>query len=184
MIIGLCGLAGSGKDTVAKILRDRRGFASVSFAAPIYRAVAAITGLSVEELQDRRVKEAKLPWLDASPRTLLQTLGTEWGRDIVDTDIWIKLAMREAAGLRRAVLTDVRFANEARAVKDDGGVVWRVTRPAVVLDGEAAQHSSEAGLPDWLIDDVIDNDAGLDALAGAVEAAFTRLSAGTIQKAS
>ena len=44
--------------------------------------------------------------------------------------------------------------------------------------------ASEAGLPDWLIDDVIDNDAGLDALAGAVEAAFTRLSSGTIQKAS
>lgn len=184
MLIGLCGAAGSGKDTVAKILRSRQGFVCVSFAAPIYRAVAAITGLSVEELQDRRTKEATLPWLDASPRTLLQTLGTEWGRDIVDRDIWIKLAMREAAGLRRAVLADVRFANEAQAVKDDGGVVWRVTRPAVLLDGPAADHASEAGLPDWLIDDVIDNDAGLDALEAAVEAAFTRLSAGTILEAS
>jgi len=184
MIIGLCGLAGSGKDTVAKILRDRRGFACVSFAAPIYRAVAAITGLSVEELQDRRVKESRLPWLDASPRTLLQTLGTEWGRDIVDADIWIKLAMREAAGLKNAVLTDVRFANEAQAVKEAGGFVWRVVRPAAVLDGLAAEHSSEAGLPDWLIDDVIDNATSLDWLVGAVEAAFTRLSAGTILKAS
>lgn len=188
MLIGLCGAAGAGKNAVAEILRDRRNFTGLSFAAPIYRAVSAIVGLSVEELARRDRKERPIGWLGKSPRELLQTLGTQWGRQMVAEDIWVRLAISQARELRsiggRVAITDVRFENEARAIRGDGGVIWRVTRPVAVLDAQAAQHASEAGIPDDLVDDEVVNDGGLYDLAAAVEAAFARLPAGTMVVAS
>lgn len=188
MLIGLCGAASAGKSAVAEILRDRRGFTGLSFAGPIYRAVAAVTGMTVEQLADRSQKERPIEWLGKSPRELLQTLGTEWGRDTVRSDIWVVIAMRQAAAIRqiggKVAIADVRFENEAQAIREAGGVVWRVERPQAGLAGAAAEHSSEAGLPPCLVDAVIDNSGSLDGLVEAVEAAFTSLSAGTMAVAS
>ncbi len=171
MIIGLTGAAGCGKDTVANILA-RRGFESLAFADPIYKAVAAITGLSQEELRDRSRKETPIPWLGKSPRELLQTLGTEWGRDMVRQDIWIRVAMQQASAIARCVITDVRFENEAAAIKTAGGRVWRIVRPESCLTDQAAKHSSEAGIPNRLVDLVVQNNSTIEALVARVEAAF------------
>ena len=40
MLVGLCGLAGSGKDEVAANLSRHHRFAVISFAHPIYKAVS------------------------------------------------------------------------------------------------------------------------------------------------
>ena len=79
MLVGLCGAAGAGKNTVADFLTDSDGctFMQLAFADPLYECVSTITGLPVARLKDRDVKEAVLPWLGKSPRQLLQTLGTE-----------------------------------------------------------------------------------------------------------
>jgi hypothetical protein len=175
MIIGLCGLAGSGKDEVAAILSRRHGFAYISFAGPIYQAVSEITGLAPAQLKDRGLKEQPIPWLGKSPRELLQTLGTEWGRQMVRDDIWIKLAMRRAAEYERVVITDVRFENEAEAIRHAGGQVWLVERPGAGLAGAAGGHSSEAGIPDHLVHQVVRNIGTLDDLDEAVNAAFHSL---------
>ena len=175
MIIGLCGLAGSGKDEVAAILSRRHGFAYISFAGPIYQAVSEITGLAPAQLKDRGLKEQPIPWLGKSPRELLQTLGTEWGRQMVRDDIWIKLAMRRAAEYERVAITDVRFANEAEAIRHAGGQVWLVERPGAGLAGAAGGHSSEAGIPDHLVHQVVRNIGTLDDLEEAVNAAFQSL---------
>jgi len=179
MIIGLCGLAGSGKDEVAAILSREHRFAVISFAGPIYKAVSEITGLSPQELKDRAIKEEPIPWLGKSPRELLQTLGTEWGREMVSQDIWINIAMRRAEEYREAgwnvAITDVRFENEAEAIRDAGGQVWRIERPGAGLSGEAAEHSSEAGVADHLVNQVIWNTGTLDALGATVNAAFRSL---------
>jgi hypothetical protein len=175
MIIGLCGLAGSGKDEVAAILSRRHGFAYISFAGPIYQAVSEITGLAPAQLKDRGLKEQPIPWLGKSPRELLQTLGTEWGRQMVNQDIWIKLAMRRAAEYERVAITDVRFENEAEAIRHAGGQVWLVERPGAGLAGAAGGHSSEAGIPDHLVNQVVRNIGTLDDLEEAVNAAFHSL---------
>jgi hypothetical protein len=179
MIIGLCGLAGSGKDEVAAILSREHRFAVIAFAGPIYQAVSEITGLSPQELKDRAIKEEPIPWLGKSPRELLQTLGTEWGREMVSQDIWITIALRRARQYEgsswNVAITDVRFENEAEAIRDAGGQVWRVERPGAGLSGEAAEHSSEAGVADHLVNQVIYNGGDLDDLGATVNAAFRSL---------
>lgn len=175
MIIGLCGLAGCGKNAVAEILARRQGAEVIAFAGPIYEAVAAITGLSIAELQDRERKEIPLPWLGKSPRELLQTLGTEWGRESVHPEIWVRTAMRRASASRLAVITDCRFTNEAQAIRQAGGRVWQVRRRASGLGGQTGRHASEAGIPDELVDLRIDNNGTLADLEAAVDAAWHTL---------
>jgi len=180
MIIGLCGLAGSGKDEVSAILSRRHRFAAISFAGPIYKAVSEITGLSPAQLKHREAKEQPIAWLGKSPRELLQTLGTEWGREMVRDDIWIRIAMRRAAEYTHVAVTDVRFTNEAEAIVDAGGQVWRVERPGAGLGGAAGEHASEAGIPDHLVNQVIRNVGTLDDLEEAVDAACHSLPCVTI----
>lgn len=174
MIIGLCGLAGSGKNAVAEILERRYGVEPLSFAEPLYRAISIFTGLSVKELQRRDVKERPIEWLGRSPRQMLQTLGTEWGRGCVNEQMWVRIALRAAEG-RSVAISDVRFANEAQAVLDAGGAVWLVRRPQAGLAGPTGQHTSEAGVPATLISRVLDNSGSLDDLEAAVDAAWHSL---------
>jgi len=168
MLIGLCGPAGAGKNTVAELLADGL-FRQVAFADPLYQCISTITGLPVSQLQDRAVKEAVIPWLGKSPRQMLQSLGTEWGREMIHPEIWIRITLERvqddlAAG-RGVVITDVRFDNEAAAVVAAGGEVWKVTRPGWrCLSDDAATHSSEDGVSDHLIARIIDNSGSLDDL--------------------
>ena len=170
MIIGLCGAAGSGKNTVGELICGIADANWISFGEPIYAAVAAITGMTAEELSDRQAKERPIEWLGKSPRELLQTLGTEWGRDSVHQEIWIRRAMRRAekmGGL--VVVTDVRFDNEAKAIRATGGVIWEVRRVGAGIPGN---HSSEAGISDHLIDLRIENDGTVGSLAATVYTAL------------
>ena len=182
MIVGLCGPAGCGKNSVAEILRTKHGWIEFGFADPVYAAVASILRVDVAWLRDRGNKEKPIDWLGKSPRELLQTLGTEWGRNTIRDDIWVQIAMRQAQaalkylrGAGGVAITDVRFANEAAAIHEAGGVIWRVSRRQSCLTDAAASHSSEAGIPADMIDDVLDNNGSLTALRSTVDAALKRL---------
>jgi hypothetical protein len=141
------------------------GFTQIAFADPLYECVSKITGLPVDRLKDRDVKETVIPWLGKSPRQLLQTLGTEWGRGTIHPEIWIRIAMDRASRHANVVVTDVRFDNEAQAIVDAGGEVWRVARPGWrCLADDAASHPSEAGVSDHLIARIVDNSGSLDDL--------------------
>ncbi len=159
MIIGLCGAAGAGKNTVADILVEDFGFQAVAFADPIYRAVSEITGLPVEHLQDRRNKEQPIKWLGSSPRELLQSLGTEWGRNMVHENLWIVVALNRIGEIQGdVVVTDVRFDNEATALTLAGADIWQVNRPGVE---PVAEHESENGISPELVDVVLNNDSSI-----------------------
>ena len=171
MLIGLCGAAGAGKNTLAELLTDSDGctFMQMAFADPLYRCISTITGLPVARLKDRDVKESVIPHLGKSPRQMLQSMGTEWGRGMVHDEIWIRIAMEQASQHLTVgccvVITDVRFDNEAQAIIGAGGEVWKVTRPGWrCLADEAAAHQSEAGVSDHLIARTIDNSGSLDEL--------------------
>ncbi len=155
-IIGLTGPAGCGKTTVAGMIE---GAAIIQLADPLYAALATMLGVDEAILRHRAAKEKPLPGLDRSPRQLLQTLGTDWGRAFVGPDVWLRLAGRRiealhAAGAATVVVADVRFENEAEWIRNRGGQVWRIEREPAAA---AAAHVSEAGIPYELIDRTIDN---------------------------
>lgn len=152
-----------------------------AFADPIYEAVSAITGLDVDELRDRSRKENTLGWISCSPRKLLQTLGTEWGRDMIHPEIWIMSTMRRIEGLTDVVITDVRFNNEAEAILARGGAIWRITGRASALGDTQAGHSSEAGVAEKYIDATIANEGSIDDLSSAVDSAYARLLSATMK---
>jgi hypothetical protein len=171
-IIGFAGLAGSGKDTAASFIP---GGWAMGFADPLYEMVAVLTRLTPEQLRNRDTKEERIDGLGVSPRFLLQTLGTEWGRDTVDPDLWVKITARRldalaSRGIETVVLTDVRFANEATLIRDRGGEVWRIDRPGTAR--MSGGHRSEDGLPASMVDRVILNDGTRDDLRAAVLAAW------------
>ena len=152
-LIGLCGPKGIGKTTFAK-LQDAR---VLSFAGPIKRMLRQILPPG-DWLGER--KEDQLPDFPKgmTARFALQTLGTEWGRAMIDPDIWVKAAMREAEYFMQAegrvIFDDVRFANEAVAIRNAGGKVYRVSRKDFEVSND--NHISELGLPAELIDGEIE----------------------------
>jgi hypothetical protein len=63
-----------------------------------------------------------------TPRKLLQLLGTECGREIIHPQIWVNALFADYEKDSEWIVTDVRFPNEAQAIKDKGGIVIRVNR--------------------------------------------------------
>lgn len=182
-IIGLTGKAGSGKDTIADRLVVNKGFIKMAFAAPMKEALNLMFGFDPSDWYDREWKETPLPGIGNSPRQLAQTLGTEWGRDTIGPNLWILLVQRrmvqeeawqmQAIGQKPAgfVIPDVRFENEARWIREQGGTIWHVKRD---VPGVAA-HVSEGGIAEEIGDVVIHNrhtlgelEAGVDLLGAAL----------------
>jgi len=138
MIIGICGLIGSGKDTAADYLVGFHGFRRDSFAGTLKDAVSAVFGWD-RELIEGRTPEARAwreqvdPWWaerlnmpNLTPRWILQYWGTEVCREHFHDDIWIAaLESRLARRADHTVISDVRFPNEIKAIKAPGGrIVW------------------------------------------------------------
>lgn len=142
-VIGLHGRARSGKDTVANFILAQRGGYIYSFADPI-RAMLVPLGIDMRDPYWQERKEEVIPAIGASPRRMMQTLGTEWGRQLINPDIWLILAkqllLNYGPGM---VIADVRFENEATWVREQGGRVVHIERP----DNVAVEaHVSEAGI--------------------------------------
>ena len=176
-IIGFTGPAGAGKDLAASMVPVGH---RIAFADPLYQGLSVMLGIPEAVLRDRSGKERPLAGFVASPRQLLQTLGTEWGRMCVGRDVWLRVAFwrweqAAAAGAAVIVVPDVRFENEARMIRGQGGEVWMIHRPGVE---PVAAHESEAGLPLRLIDRLIVNDGTADQLRERVEATFSRPATG------
>ncbi|HRF08476.1 MAG TPA: deoxynucleotide monophosphate kinase [Xanthobacteraceae bacterium] len=141
-VIGFVGAIGSGKTTAQKRLQEAFGFSRVRFAGPLKDMMRAL-GLSEAEI-DGDLKEKPCALLGGkSPRYAMQTIGTEWGRGLIDSDLWINAWRRAvtAANAICVVADDCRFPNEAAAIRALGGKIVRITGRAG--DTSAAAHASE-----------------------------------------
>lgn len=159
-IIALSGPAGSGKSTAAAYLVDK-GYTLIKFAGPL-KAMCQAIGFTDWHLEGD-LKERPVDWLQGkSPRQFMQRLGTEFGRDCIGPHFWVGLWERAALevldGGGRVVCDDCRFANEADAVRNLGGVVVRLAGRG----GLAGGHASES--MDWEPDAMIGNHYGIDRL--------------------
>lgn len=162
----------SGKSTVAAHLAQH-GYQLLPFAQPLRAMLAPLLeslGLTPEQIHRHLHQEKGLtiPALDCNARHLMQTLGTDWGRQLVAPDLWIKAWSAQAVTAPLVVADDVRFRNEANAIKILGGEVWKVWRPGAELD---CPHASEGQLDDWAgFDRLIVNDGDLAQLHRDVNA--------------
>lgn len=145
-IIGLTGRARSGKSTAAEyLLRVGVGKYCYSFADPIKAMIKAGFGISLDHPWWAMRKEDPIADFGGfSPRALMQTLGTEWGRTLVHPDIWVSLANRELQKRGDGmIIADVRFNNEAAWVRRRGGIIVHLERGAAPA---VRPHVSEDGV--------------------------------------
>lgn len=143
LIIGLTGLAGSGKTTVAKHLCNRHGFERVRFAGPLKDMMRAL-GLSDAEIDGDRKEQPCDLLCGKTPRWAMQSVGTEWGRELIGPDIWIRAWRAAVDRLPSAVpvvVDDCRFPNEADTIRAMGGYIVAVKRPNA--SNVASEHVSE-----------------------------------------
>lgn len=171
-LIGLTGPARSGKDTAADVLKDN-GFHRYALASPLKKGLRVMLGLNLYHT-DGELKEEPIAALGGvTPRKLMQTLGTEWARHNIHDDVWLWLAeaewrrQQEISYRPGMVITDVRFENEAKFIRDRGGEVWHIERPGYA--GSVSHHVSENGVPYQPGDQRIVNSGSLDELQDLVE---------------
>lgn len=177
-IIGLYApTAGSGKSEIAKHLCDQYGYTLVKFADPLKAMARGLfEGMGIDrETIDRMIegdlKETPIPGLkDATPRHVMQTLGTDWGREAIEEDLWVKTCMKKAQSIidqgGRVVVDDMRFPNELHHIAAmDNGLLVAVRRPGT----PKGKSRYEGMLDDYRFDVVIVNDETLDVLRQAVD---------------
>lgn len=141
MIIGICGLIGSGKNTAAEYFIEQYGFRQDSFAAPLKDAVSVIFGWDREALEgataeSRAWREQVDPWWaerlnkpNLTPRWVLQQWGTDVLREHFHDDIWIaSLEQRLSRSTENVVISDLRFPNEFGALRRLGATTIQVKR--------------------------------------------------------
>ena len=172
MLIGICGKAGSGKDTVADFFKSEYGYESAAFADHLKAVTSLAFGLDEKYFHDQELKTKVVPMFGITPREMIQKVGTECFRKIFDDDFWVKhvdMLYRDSldSGFN-FVVTDCRFENEVMWIRNNGGIVINVSNPQVddvVLNG----HVSELGINPDLIDYVIDNDDTIAMLYNKLE---------------
>lgn len=178
MLIGLTGKAGSGKDTACEymlqwaVAHNRRARRD-AFADRLKLSAARIF------TPDATLEEA-LEWAEwlkndavitvfqagqrnaheISGRRFLQTYGTEAHREVFGMEFWVDQVTENIDPDEITIITDVRFDNEAKAIREAGGEVWAIQRPRNVSIDD--QHVSEQPISADLIDLLIINDCPRD----------------------
>lgn len=170
-VIGVAGVARVGKDAVAKFLISTGAARyAYSFADPIRSMIHAGFGVDMRSPYWQSKKEEIIPAFGRSPRQMMQTLGTEWGRCLVNDQVWILLAQEKLLNLGPGmVVADVRYDNEAVWIRKMGGTVVHVYRERAE---PVASHVSEAGVIVEATDRIIHNNGSLEELQHSVRELF------------
>lgn len=154
-LIGLAGFSGAGKNYTANLICHLRPeFQQIAFADPLKAAMSSVFGFSAEQLHSLERSTVDHYW-GATPRELMQLVGTDLFRNQYRQDVWIKSIARRVQQYDHVVITDVRFRNEVDWIRQTGGEVW------LVDDGEyhnCSLHPSETlPLSRELFDVILDN---------------------------
>lgn len=156
-LIGLAGAGGAGKSKAARELAVM-GFAPVVIGDPLKAAFSALlAALGIPPAEVQRMAEGDLKRTPCAalggrtPTEAMQSLGTDWGRGMIDPDLWVRPARARLeaalAGGGRVVCEAVRFDNEGQMIKDLGGEVWRVVGRGNMSISEAGHISEQYAGP-------------------------------------
>jgi hypothetical protein len=171
-----------GKDTVANRLVDHHSFRRLSFADPLKEAAKIIFHFTDEQLYGSLKEVIDNRW-GKSPREILQLMGSDALRDVIDTDIWIKSLKIKIENLTkqfpsqqlRIVIPDVRYPNEAAAIQSlPNGYLWKIER-SIPID-VFSLHSSEISLDSFTgWNTVLTNNESMSDLYQKVDQQFYRI---------
>lgn len=156
MLIGFMGPKGSGKDTCGDFLVKNYGFIKKSFADPLKKVCQELFLFSNEQVNGT-IEQKETPdnrWFGCTPRTAMQYVGTELFRDHLNNimpgleknifihhfELWYQDEIKKNPQLN-VVVTDVRFDNEAKFIRDLGGIVVKLERKTDPIKEDL--HSSE-----------------------------------------
>lgn len=174
LLLGVYGKARSGKDTAADYLSEKLQLRKYAFAEPLKQMLKSAFGDHFHEGDRERIcKEAGISY-----RQLMQLLGTEWGRNQVNPDLWVNLVASQwevtktyfpLSQLKNTVcthysgmvLSDVRFDSEAQWIKSQGGVIIEITRPELEEPVGIQGHASESGINPAFTDITVINNQDL-----------------------
>ena len=188
-IIGISGKISSGKDTVAEIiqvydyinkyshswefdsnynlyLEQHNSYRIKYFADALRKVVSILTGMPENMLKKRYVKgmSAGYTWGFATYRELLQKIGTNALREVVNENVWVNALFATYDPTQRWLIPDTRFLNEAHIIKENGGIVIRVQRS----DNQSNGHQSETDLDSYEFDAIILNNDSIENLIKSI----------------
>ena len=135
VVVGLSGLAGSGKTTAALYLERNYGIRRKHIAEPLRAMLAVLlqaNGMKAEEITrylEGDLKEQVIPCLGVTSRYAQITIGTEWGRELISQDLWANTWARGISDGESVMNDSVRFPNEQKSIRDLGGVTIMIKRP-------------------------------------------------------
>lgn len=202
-IIGIGGKLQHGKDVVADHLVDELGWVKVGMSDALNEILVVLNPLIVQRWEvDVTVKKAwwsrktvtvpvehqrtiryadlieEVGYVkakeDPEVRRLLQVMGTEVGRKMIDANIWTKMMTKKVRELKKqavpgVIVTGIRFPNESKAIKTLEGSLWWVERPGHVAETDAGSHDSENSLSAKDFDTILINDRSLNDLRSKVD---------------
>ncbi len=184
MIIGINGPKGAGKNEVANFLVKNHGFEAMGFADKLKESAAALFGIDSahwdfwKNLPEMRIRISRdkgsqsFNVVNISAREFLQRYGTEAHRDVFGYEFWVdeffKPYMSDEGDFYgpNLAISDARFDNELKRIRDLKGTIVRVERPGLETSDN---HVSEASPSSDLIDYVIVNSGTLDDLEAQVD---------------
>ena len=178
---------GAGKSTVARHLCDKHSYTRLSFADPLKRVVETfLIELGYDHsctysLLRGSLKEVRLPEIGTTPRHLMRTLGTEWGRQCVHPDVWVTIAdkhiSRALSEGRNVVIDDLRFPNEYNLlVNKYNATIWHITRDLHTKD---STHASDGALENKFFTGYINNNSTIVELLSYVDLLLLPLTCST-----
>ena len=133
-LIGLCGLEGSGKSTVANYL-ETKGYKHLSFASHLKDVVAVLYGWDRKMLEgdtslSREWRETIDPYWNITPRKALKQTGTDFARDMISKDFWLNRISKEIKdkNYQKVVISDARFLNELKWISNSNGTLLEIQR--------------------------------------------------------
>jgi hypothetical protein len=174
-------------------LEDQSGWEIKKYAGKLKDIASHLTGIDIKKFEDQEFKKTNLDpeWnvhgIPMTVREFLQKLGTDALRDSLHLNIWINALFADykptqmvssfpppateeeyiaQQGFPNWIITDVRFPNEAKAIKDRGGIIIRVDRPSV---SAVNNHPSETSLDSWNFDYKLVNNSDIFALKTSVK---------------
>lgn len=203
MIIGLAGLKRSGKSTIEKrLLNYPFNYSTYSFAHPIKLALANLFNIDYTTLDSQATKEIQLtsPPFNAldkpiTPRLLMTTLGTGWGRNLIHPNLWTEIAKLQIDTNKNTLLSDIRFENEASLVRDLKGIIIHIRKGdnlltdikhlkplRKLLSFLKLIHPSEVGVSINANDIILYNDSTIVALHKTIESIIFDIKIGEVKK--